>query len=149
MTTIIVDRDRGIAVADSKFSEDGISFPTPKLFRIGTSVFGEAGETRGLGKFFAWINAGQPDDERPQFSGQLDDFCAVELSAAGVFYWDRHLYPVPVVGRYYAIGTGGPLAMLCAKEFDYPVERAVRLACRYDPDSQLPIQVMRLRRTKE
>lgn len=148
MTTVIADSRRLVIAADSKFHEEGIEFPTSKLFQIGSSIFGECGETRGIGKFFRWLRGGLQDKDRPKFSGDLDDFCAIELRTDGVYYWDQHLFPTRATQRFLAIGSGGDLAMLACEKFGCSVERAVELAARYDTQSGLPVQVMRLTRRR-
>lgn len=108
MTTIACNREE--MAADSRFHEDGVTFSCMKLYRIGQSVFGIAGETRGEFKFLAWLRAGRPDEARPTFEGEMDEFYALELNASGIFYWDKHLYGVEAVEPCLAIGTGGDFA---------------------------------------
>lgn len=144
MTTVIASAKLGMMASDSKFTEDGIQFATQKVYRIGDSLWGEAGETRGIGKFFSWVKGGMQENNRPRFGGELDDFCVLQLNAEGIFYWDRHLYGVKIQEDVYAIGTGAPLALYCVKEQGMSLEQAIKMATKYDENSALPVQSMAL-----
>lgn len=57
-----------------------------------------------------WLQDGRPEDRRPEFSGEMDDFCVLELSPRGIFYWDKHLYPCEILLPHFAVGSGGDFA---------------------------------------
>lgn len=143
MTTIACNRKE--MAADSRFHEDGISFPCQKVFRIGGSLWGTAGETRGIGKFMRWLNDGQPDDKRPDFVGEMDEFYIIELNANGIFYWDKHLFPTEILLPHFAIGSGGDFARAYLDAGMTP-QQAVDTVCERGLDyaSAGPVQVERL-----
>jgi hypothetical protein len=140
MTTIVCNKM--VMVADSCFHEDGIAFSCVKLHRVGHSIFGLAGETRGEYKFLEWIRGGKRADTRPTFEGDMDEFYALELNSAGIFYWDKHLFGVEAKEPFLAIGSGGDFARAFMVMGLSP-QQAVQKVCDTGLDyaSRGPIQV--------
>lgn len=143
MTTIACSRS--VMASDSRFHEEGVCFPCKKLFRVGDSIYGTAGESRGIGKFLKWIENGQKNDDRPEFVGELDEFYVLELNAKGIWYWDKHLFPCEILLPEFAIGSGGDFARAFMDAGMTP-EQAVEKVCANGLDyaSFGPVQVERL-----
>lgn len=137
MTTIVCNRE--MMCADKQATHTA-NFITTKLYRIGGSIFGCAGES-GLGrKFLAWKRGG----DKPELDSE-SQFSALELTHDGVIQlYDCHLEPYAVENDCYAIGSGGEFA-LGAMSMGASLEDAIKIAAKWDSYTGSEIQVMRLR----
>lgn len=126
MTTVAV-KD-GIIASDSMISSS-YGRKTTKLRKIKRSWYGVAGNWDDALKFFQWrAKGGDP----PTF----DDLNALEIRGKKVFYWSGSV--AEEVKPPYAIGSGADIAM-GAMYFGASAEEAVRLACKLDDTSALPV----------
>jgi hypothetical protein len=149
MTTIAVSLTE--MAADSCFSYEGAGtdvFPTKKLYRIGDSIFGEAGDGPGAARMIQWLQRGQKYKEQPKYERTLGNdehaFCLVELCKEGIFLWDYACMRYPVRQEVFAIGSGRKVAMYCMRYEKKSPEQAVKAACLVDDGTREPVDVMRL-----
>lgn len=137
MTTLLADARLGLMVSDSSISDDDRVWSGRKVVRYKGALYGFAGDTDEAVQFMAWIKGGK----LPHFS---HSDCLV-LSDKGLTHYNHGTTPQAVKGGVEAIGSGAKAAM-CAYEalaFTDPV-RAVRIVCRHDSGSRVPVRVYRL-----
>jgi len=141
MTTLLADHRLGVMVSDSQVSDGERKWARRKVWRVGNSLAGYAGDSAQFGEWLAWYKAGMVDKHR-----KLDDLTVLVLRPEGLFFFDPFSDAPQVVtkGRE-AIGTGG-MAAMCAFEasgFTDP-KRAVQIVCRHDALSSGPVRLYRL-----
>lgn len=141
MTTIATD-GKTIA-ADSRITGQFID-EHQKLFKVGDSVFGIAGTLTVAMRFIDWVKAGTPPEATPSID---DETAILQLTPAGVWYWDQALRPVQYRRPYAAIGSGADFALGALVAGCTP-RQAVAVACELDESSAPPITVMRVPRNK-
>lgn len=136
MTTIIATR--GALYADTLCTYN-IPFKTGKIVRIGDSLYGAAGEPfEAAHRFFDWKRG----SARPDYADDTE-LDVIELNKFGIVLWSRHLVPVSVKDKTYAIGSGAPFAIGALAAGATP-EQALKIAARFDPNTRPPIEVMTL-----
>jgi hypothetical protein len=152
MTTIAI-RD-GIIAADSRTtidSEAGGSrvFRCEKLYRAfeGTAkeaILATAGESFSALLFVDWYRSENRPVEIPErlVNGEAD-FTVVALTREGLFEYDKWCRGEKILDKFYAIGSGAKAA-LGAMHMGASAEQAVRIACKIDPYSALPLVVWTL-----
>jgi hypothetical protein len=124
MTTVIADARLGVIVSDSNATDDDRAWSERKVFRIA---------------FMEWIKG---DGKAPDFS---NSYCLM-LSDSGLFIYDKSTMPQKVARGIEAIGTGAKAA-ICAYEalgLTDPA-RAVKIVCRHDSGSRLPVRTYKLK----
>jgi ATP-dependent protease HslVU (ClpYQ) peptidase subunit len=137
MTTIVCNK---IAMAADRRISDVPMFLTTKIFRVGDSLYGFAGSPAQSLKFLEWR---REPDKKPEFSGAAD-FTVLELSHAGIFYWDDELIRLPVEADFYAIGNGAEYA-LGALAMGASLKRSIVVASRWDEKTGPEVQMMSLK----
>jgi hypothetical protein len=130
MTTIAADARRGLMACDSMTSTADSWWPSTKVHRAAGALIGGAGEAASIRQFVAWYADGQRMP-KPKIS---DNFCALVMSAEGLFYWASNLVPEPIERGFHAIGSGGNAA-LGALLAGASVQKAVQIACEIDTSS--------------
>jgi ATP-dependent protease HslVU (ClpYQ) peptidase subunit len=142
MTTIAVDRKLGCMAADTRVSTGGAHYHANKIFRIGTSLFGTAGDgDMGL-VMVDWLKTAR---NRNVLYKQLADYersevWLIELNPGGICLWTGWGVQERINDERYAIGSG-QLAALAALDSGKDPESAVMGATHYDQYSGAPIQV--------
>lgn len=132
MTTIACNRK--MMVADMQSDDAGTKCPAHKIFRVKGAIIGIAGEY-GQGLLFRdWYK-----DRRKKKPELTEDFSALVLTRQGIEKWENTLVSQPIDLPFYAIGTGGHLA-LAAMECGRDPKQAVKIACKYDTHSGLPLE---------
>jgi len=153
MTTICANRKT--MAADTQVSMDGAKYHAVKIFRIGDSIIGAAGNAANCNIFIEWFRLGKPT-EKPELTGEDDDknVTALELNPRGLFVYNGITEPDTLTDKFYAIGSGGSLALAGMDVGKSPAD-AVRLAHRHDPgtgaavtEMSLPSAEKRPRKTK-
>lgn len=146
MTTIAVDVARGIMAADSRVTHESeasgmIAFTGEKMYRKNDAIIGVAGEGFAALKFVEWLFTGK---EPPDLLvlGEAD-FTAIVLRSGELLEYDKWCIGEKIPENRYAIGSGRKAAM-GALEAGASVQRAVEIACKYDPYSGPPVVIMRL-----
>ncbi len=156
MTTIAY-RD-GVLAADSQTTiqtEAGGSRKfrcTPKLLTKNVLIDGEpqeviialAGESAPGLAFFNWFDGDFETKDTPEiFVQNLPDFTALVLFAHGLYEFDAYCTADKIIEPFYAIGSGAKAA-LGAMHAGATAEQAVEIACKVDPYTSGPVQVVKL-----
>lgn len=134
MTTIVCDRN-GMA-ADSRMTSD-MKERVVKIHRSGDKIIGYAGTVTQAMKFIHWY------DSREGETPTLDDTEVLVLSRKGIEYWDEAMHPLPIKTKFTAIGSGSQAA-LGALFAGADLKEAVKIACKIDTYSALPVKVLEL-----
>jgi hypothetical protein len=138
MTTVLCDARLGVMVSDSNASDDDRAWSERKVFRHKGTLYGFAGDVNERVEFMEWIKGGPV----PTFS---HSYCLM-LSESGLFIYSTNTMPQKVARGIEAIGTGAKAA-ICAYEalgLTDPA-RAVKIVCRHDSGSRLPVRTYRLK----
>lgn len=122
MTTCIATRIGIWSDTKCSYSEH---FRTRKLFKIGDSLFGGAGD---LENYIRFIRARKTNTE-PKFT--KDEIDVIELNKEGLFLWGRGLVPIEILDEYYVTGSGSAYALGALDMGATPVE-AIKIAAKYD-----------------
>lgn len=88
-----------------------------------------------------WILEGKDLPKLPhafEYDPEYNDFLCITLEPSGVYLVDYHLRPIKQIGKFFAVGSGAPLAMALMESGASP-KRAVELACKYDLYSRPPV----------
>ena len=146
MTTIIADR-RSMA-ADSQVSWEGnLGFKSPKLFRIGNSIYGISGDNWG-NVFIEWAKTGFNEKKKPQLhlanNWEDIDFDVLELAPTGLYLWDKHFVRIELKDDNYSIGSGSKFAIAFMRKMNMSPEEAVKECCNFDDYTREPVDVMTL-----
>ena len=136
MTTIATD---GKTIASDSCISGDYKTKGQKLFKVKDSVIGICGNySQGL-LFVEWYK-----DKRKEKPALTDEgFEAIVVSKDKVEIWDCNLIPMEFDEKKTAIGSGGRLAIAAMDAGKSPVE-AVRIACKRDDFSSLPIRKMKI-----
>lgn len=143
MTTTIGDRKGKRLVTDSRVTTyDNLqTYASDKLYRAGKAVFGEAGDVTSLHKFRRWALDDFPKKSRPT---GLDDFYVLEVSADGMWLWDKNLVREAIRDDFFAIGSGAQAALYAIRVLNKTPEEAIVEASKVDIHTAPPVQVMAL-----
>lgn len=139
MTTIAVNRD--MMVSDSKVTMEAATqdrvYQSQKIWVLKNGdIMGCAGSNNDIEAFTKWYGSKK---KKPR----LQDLEVVVLSTKGTIHaFDETCTKDTITGPFYAIGSGGQAA-LGAMEAGADITKAVEIACRIDPSSGLPIQIIK------
>ena len=116
MTTIAANLE--CVAADQRMTSGNAPARITKIRRIGDSIFAGAGNVSVTVVFLDWLAAPKtdrfrlyrliPEDYRHEFE-------VLELSPSGLALWDGWGARVPLLDKFYAIGSGGQSAMQAMK----------------------------------
>lgn len=141
MTTIAINKTS--IAADSQFTHQNLITKGDKLFRVGDDIIGFAGAVEAGIAFVDWKKGGEKPVELDE------DFEAFVLSKDGRITWyGSKMVPIPVKEKFTAIGSGSHLA-IGAMYAGLSPEEAVKIACKVDTGSCLPVKVFKLKRGKK
>lgn len=143
MTTIVANLE-GIA-ADTRVSGGITLYPARKLFRIGDSILGTAGDGFMCLAFVEWFkNPKRTPKELHDLIGKDADsrsgIQVIELNREGIFVWNGWGYGEKVLREYHAIGTGGQAALQALK-MGAGLEDSVTAAMSHDEYTGEEVQV--------
>lgn len=142
MTTIVANLE-GMA-ADTRVSAEGCPFyHSDKIFRIGDSLFGTAGDGMMGLLMIDWLRKGAKNRQalyKLWADYERSAFWILELNPQGLFLWDGWAIPEKLNDKRYAIGSGAGPA-LAALDGGSTLEDAVRCAANLDQYSGQPIHV--------
>lgn len=130
--------------ADQRVSAEGAPhYKADKIFRIGDSLFGTAGDGMMGLLMIEWLKGTRKN--RLSLYKLWDDyersaFWILELSPTGLYLWDGWAVPEKLNETRYAIGSGA-MAAMTALDSGKPLEEAVRCAMNYDQYSGEPVSV--------
>lgn len=128
--------------ADTRVSTGGAHYHAGKIFRIGDSLFGTAGDgDMGL-VMVKWLEG--PRSRQALYKQWADydrnEVWLIELNPRGLFLWTGWGIPETILDKRFAIGSG-QLAALKGMDKGESPEDAVRSAIDYDQYSGAPVQV--------
>jgi 20S proteasome alpha/beta subunit len=129
--------------ADTRVSAEGAPhWHATKIFRIGESLFGTAGDGFMSLTMIEWLktNRSRPALYKIWADYERDGFWLLELNPSGLYIWDGWGVPEKLIDKRYAIGSGAQAA-LAALDAGMSPEDAVKGATKYDQYSGPPIQV--------
>jgi ATP-dependent protease HslVU (ClpYQ) peptidase subunit len=138
MTTIAF-KD-GILAADSQETHGEMPVFCRKIYRHNHGWMAVAGESMPALVMTAWWQAGHKDEEKPEFADDASFVCLIH-DGGQLFVIDRDCVALRILledPRFFAIGTGADLAM-GAMAAGAGAAEAVRLACKLDINSGLPV----------
>lgn len=140
MTTIACNRE--CMAADTRVSTGGAHYHANKIFRIGTSLFGTAGDgDMGL-VMVEWLRTAR---NRQTLYKQWADYdrnevWLLELNPGGIYLWTGWGIQERINETRFAIGSGQLAALKGLDKGESP-EDAVRGAISYDQYTGEPLQV--------
>jgi hypothetical protein len=152
MTTIVANLE-GMA-ADTRCSIEGsVFYHAPKIFRIGNSLFGTAGDGMMCLVMVEWLQTtGRSKHALYKHWTENTDRSAcwlIELRSPGELYvWDGWGVPEKILDKRYAIGSG-QMAALAAYDRGASLEEAVKAGTNLDQYSGSPIHVEMLKVTSQ
>lgn len=152
MTTIAVRLDEAIMVSDSQVTLEhkGINYPAVKIVKRGGQLIGAAGHAGDCTRFIKWA-ASKFTDKEPKWAedeGAEDAVTGIVLREDGIYIWSQgDPEPEKIEADFYAIGSGGKAAR-AVMELGHGAEKAVEVACKVDPYSSPPLQVLKLKHEK-
>lgn len=131
--------------ADTRVSIDGSAFyHANKIFRIGNSLFGTAGDGMMCLVMIDWLKTSQRSKHAlyKHWSENTERGACwlLELNPTGLYLWDGWGVGEKLNEKRYAIGSG-QLPAIAALDAGATLEEAVRTATRYDQYSGPPLQV--------
>ena len=140
MTTIVCDRE-GMA-ADTRVTGVGAIYHAPKIFRIGTSLFGTAGHGSMCLVMIEWLKTARNRDRLYKQWGDYErsEIVLVELRPGGIYLWDGWGVEERINDKTYAIGSGS-MAALAALRKGESLEDSVREAIPLDECTGGDVQV--------
>lgn len=142
MTTIVATRE-GIA-ADTRVTGAGSYYPARKVFRVGDSILGTAGNGFMCLAFLDWFkNPKRNPRDLHELIGKetpRDDIAVLEVNHDGIFMWDGWGYGEKILRDSHAVGTGG-MAALEAIRRGASLDEAVTSAFGHDEYSGCEVQV--------
>jgi hypothetical protein len=135
-------------VADSKLT---LTYPkanrpdqqarTLKLCQVGSILVGSAGESPYTEQIFRWVKTKRT---RPLKFSSGADIEALFLITGEIHQMDECGELMKLDQDFYAIGSGAHAALGALYAGASPIE-AVEIACKIDPHSEPPIQILRLK----
>ena len=141
MTTIAANRE--CIAADTRVTTGSSFYHAPKLFRIGTSIIGTAGDGFACLAFVEWFRSPRRNPHVLQKIFQdhdRDSIWIVELNPGGILFWNGWGYPERILDDFFAVGSGGQAALEAMRHGLTP-EEAVLRATAHDECSGAPVQV--------
>ena len=137
MTTIVCNRE--IMAADSRRTSGSFAYlSTPKITRVGNDLVGTCGSAADGEKFIEWYR------DQTKKKPKLKDFQAIVLTGEGAIFevWEDLTF-LEVIEPFFAVGSGREFAMGAMAMKDNP-RKAIEIACKYDKNSGLPVQLEKL-----
>lgn len=133
MTTIAVNKKS--MAADSQFTHQNLITRGDKIFKLGDDIIGYCGDVESGTSFIDWKKGGEKPAELEE------DFEAFVLSKSGQITWyGSKMIALPIKEKFTAIGSGSHLA-IGAMYAGLSPEEAVKIACKVDTFSCLPVKV--------
>jgi ATP-dependent protease HslVU (ClpYQ) peptidase subunit len=120
MTTIVANLE--CMAADQRMTSGNAPARVRKIRRVGESLYAGAGNMVLIAVFFDWLEAPKknvnearlrlyrliPEDQRYEFE-------VLELSPSGLALWDGWGARIPILDKFYGLGSGGMSAMQAMK----------------------------------
>ena len=141
MTTIAVTREA--MAADTRVVNGGSFYHANKIFRIGQSLIGTAGDGFACLAFVDWFKSPRRNPQvLHKMFAELDrsEILIAELNPSGIYLWNGWGYPERINDPYYSIGSGS-MAALEALRNGLDPDDAVRRAMAHDENTGAPVQL--------
>lgn len=141
MTTVAITREA--MAADTRVIAGGSFYHANKIFRIGQSLIGTAGDGFACLAFVEWFKSPRRNAQtlHKMFAEQdRDDILIAELNPSGIYLWNGWGFPERINDPYFAIGSGG-MAALEALRNGLDPDDAVRRAMAHDESTGAPVQL--------
>ncbi len=157
MTTIVVDQKLGFMAADKMITTNDGEFAIPcdtKIERVKIGgdqyLIGLAGLESSGQYFMNWFEGGDWDEPPDPLTDILEDdnFSVIVLGPDGIECADKFCLLTPIQYRWYAAGTGGPIAW-AVLEAGCDIHKAMETATRLDPNSGFGYEVKYLNGKEE
>lgn len=148
MTTIAVNLQE--MSADTAVVNSGPLYHADKIFRIGVSLYGTAGDGFMDLAFIEWVRSARRSPQSLQKQIPLehrDDILVVELRPGGIYLWNGWGLAERIHEKFYAIGSGSMTAIHALSRGEATAD-AVRAAVKWDENTDTPIQTERLKRKR-
>lgn len=151
MTTIVYDRrSRTIAADSQNTTAEGTIVRTNKIEKLKNGWFLGSGHCLTIGQCRRWAEKNFAETARPEFGVFLSDteeygFSCLWVSADGntVVLIDNEMEPTSIEDDYVAVGSGASFA-IGALDAGASVEDALAIACKRDPSTSAPINIVRI-----
>jgi len=148
MTTIVADQVMGYMAADFQITSNEGEYKIPcdtKIFEVEIGgdqyLVGLAGLESPGQIFLDWLTDGDWDEPpEPILLDEEDAFSAIVLGPNGIEVADKFMRLTPIQHRWYAAGTGGPIAW-AVLEAGCGIAKAMETATRLDPSSGFGFEV--------
>lgn len=157
MTTIIVDQELGFMAADKMVTANEAEFAIPcdtkiQRVKVGADKYlvGLAGLESSGQYFLNWFERDEWDWP-PEPLSEIEDadtFSVIVLGPRGIEIADKFCLLTPIQYRWYAVGTGGPIAWAIL-EAGCDIHKAMETALRMDPSSGFGYEVKYLNGKEE
>lgn len=123
MTTVAASLE--CIAADQRMTSGNAPARIRKLRRVKDSVYGCAGDVDAAFIFFEWLETVKPD--RLRLYRQIPEdyrsaFEVLEISPSGLALWNGWGIRIPLLDKFYAIGSGSQSAMQALKRGMSPEE---------------------------
>jgi hypothetical protein len=136
--------------ADTAVVNGGPLYHADKLFRVGVSILGTAGDGYMCLAFVEWFKSTRRSPQSLQKQIPIehrDSIIVMELKPGGIYLWNGWGVPERIHEKFYAIGSGSMVAIAELTRGVSPAD-AVKAACRWDENTHAPIQTERLKRKR-
>ena len=123
MTTLAANHE--CLAADQRMTSGNAPARMHKIRRIGDCLYAGCGNTSLITVFLNWLDAPKKDPIRLYRLIPEDcrhEFEVLELAPSGLALWDGWGVRVPILDKFYAIGSGGQSAMQAMKRGLSPEE---------------------------
>lgn len=154
MTTVAVCRRTNRMFADTRVVDSCLTFKSSKIVPTKEGLLGSAGSAKSCEILGDWLKSrGKEWGEFPTFSDE-EAVEGLELTEAGILFYQSSVFPMRVEQDYYAIGSGAPMVMAVLRYqemhgLEYNMLDAMKVACEVDTGSGLPIDVVELKIKKK
>lgn len=142
MTAIVADTERGVMAADKRCTSAGPICHVTKIFRVGKSLFGIAGDVMLALHIIKWLEGKRDPAQLYKLipDAHRNDVDILELAEDGLAFWNGWGVRMPILDKTAAIGSGS-MPALQALRLGKDAEEAIRLAFPMDECSGGDVQV--------
>lgn len=142
MTTIAFNRE--CIAADTRVITGGSYYHADKIFRVGNSLLGTAGDGDACLIFVEWFKSPKRNPlQLHKLLGEGFERCDIhiaEINPGGIYLWSGWGVGEKINEPFYAIGSGGTAALEAMRN-DHSPEEAVKRAIAHDENTGSPVQV--------
>lgn len=136
--------------ADTAVVNSGPLYHADKIFRIGLSLYGTAGDSYMCLAFIEWLKSAKRSPQALQKQIAIehrDEIAVMELRPGGIYLWNGWGIAERIHEKYYAIGSGSMVAIHALARGESTSD-AIRAAMKWDENTDAPIQTEKLKRKR-